>query len=371
MNEEFIPFSFGFFESPEDYRDIPLQAVISDETNLPEEFELNIEQLPNWNQKQIGSCIGHASAKGKQVLELKETGKVIPLSPRFIYALCKSQDGLPYEGTFYRMAGKVLMDYGCATEMTVPNNSDLTHAEYINLKNIPPSAYKEAKQYAIKGYVYVNPFNLDSLKRGIMAGGVLLGMKLDNNWWTNKEGMRSYKAEDILPLRVPKQILGGHAVFAYKWDKFEGRDRIWIVNSFGDKWGINGNGYFMWDEYSSFKQGDANGLIEGWSYIDLPNDWIKEVKDLPPAQFFKYNFVKDIEKGQTSEDVRNLQIALKILKIFPATQKETGYYGSITQKAVLDFQYKYQVASVAEIRHVNGLRVGPKTRKKLNELFNK
>lgn len=369
--DEQIPFSFGFIESPPDYRDIPLSAVLETPESFPDSFEVNVDQIPVWNQKQIGSCIGHASAKKKQVMDKEEMKQVFPLSPRFIYALCKSVDGLPYEGTYYRLAGKILMDYGCATEVTVPNNCDISHAEYINLKYITPAAYKEAKQFAIKGFAYVNPHNLDELRRGIMEGGVLLGMKLDNNWWTNKAGIRSYKAEDILPLRVPDKILGGHAVFAYKWDTIDGRVRIWIINSFGDSWGLQGKGYFFWDEYNAFSENGVPGLIEGWTYIDLPNDWIKEVKELPKAQDFSYNFLKDIVKGETSVNVKNLQIALKILGFFPASIKETGYYGPITQKAVKEFQLAYKVASIAEINHVNGLRVGPKTRIGLNKLFNK
>lgn len=369
--EEQIPFSLGFIESPPDYRDVPLSAVVAEDVLLPDSYEIDVSQLPAWNQKQIGSCIGHASAKKKQTMDFIETKQVFQLSPRFVYALCKSIDGLPYEGTYYRLAGKILMDYGCATESTVPNNCNLSHAEYIDLKNIPDEAYKEAKPFAIKGYAYVNPHDLNELRRGIMQGGVLLGMKLDKNWWTNRDGIRSYKPEDLFPLRVPEQILGGHAVFAYKWDTVDGRVRIWIINSFGDQWGIQGKGYFFWDEYNAFSENGVPGLVEGWTYVDLPNDWVKEVKELPKAPEFKYNFTKNLVKGQTNDDVKNLQIALKILGYFPSWQKTTGFYGNITQAAVMAFQYKYQIASVEELREVSGTKVGPKTRLKLNELFNK
>jgi hypothetical protein len=180
-----------------------------------------------------------------------------------------------------------------------------------------------------------------------------------------------YKPEDILPLRPPGKVLSGHAVFAYKWDMFEGRVRIWIINSFGDSWGLQGKGYFFWDEYAAFRQGDYRGLIEGWNYIDLPNDWLKEAKELPKAQDFKHFFARDLVYGEISEEVRNLQIALKILGHFPNNIKETNYFGPITRRAILEFQMKYSVASLQELKTLNGKRVGPKTRLKLNELFNK
>jgi peptidoglycan hydrolase-like protein with peptidoglycan-binding domain len=72
--------------------------------------------------------------------------------------------------------------------------------------------------------------------------------------------------------------------------------------------------------------------------------------------------------GERSEEVRWLQKALKQYGFFPANVLETGYYGTITQKAVKDFQYFYKVASSIELLIVNGKRVGVKTRRKLNEL---
>jgi hypothetical protein len=88
-----------------------------------------------------------------------------------------------------------------------------------------------------------------------------------------------------------------------------------------------------------------------------------------PAPVMHY-FAVDMVFGERSEEVRWLQKALKQYGFFPANVLETGYYGTITQKAVKDFQYFYKVASSIELLIVNGKRVGVKTRTKLNELTN-
>lgn len=52
----------------------------------------------------------------------------------------------------------------------------------------------------------------------------------------------------------------------------------------------------------------------------------------------QFNFTKDMELGESSEDVRLLQIRLQQLGYFPLSQKCTGYYGAITRGAVYTFQ---------------------------------
>ena len=68
-------------------------------------------------------------------------------------------------------------------------------------------------------------------------------------------------------------------------------------------------------------------------------------------------------------DVVALQNILKYEGRFPANVASTGYYGSITAKAVYNFQVAHQVASLSELNSLGGRRVGPKTIKALNEIY--
>src|SRR3990167_4893678 len=156
MNE-FEMLNPGGLKSPYDYRQVPLSAVA---TAIPllESYKTDISMLPVWNQKKIGSCVGHAFAKLAQYYWYKKTGKVINFSPRFLYAVAKSLDSYHGEGTYPSLVAKILKDYGCATEELIPNNSDLFHEEYVygrKLNNIPEAAFKEAEQYKIPGYAFL------------------------------------------------------------------------------------------------------------------------------------------------------------------------------------------------------------------------
>ncbi len=368
-------FSLGGIASVPDYRDITMDAVFGAPvpSELPPFYFSDITKIPVMHQRKIGACVGHASAVEKAQQELKETGGVLPFSPRFVYALAKAEDGLPagLEGTYYRLGLKVLQKHGCATEATLPNDTTLGHEDYIfsrDTSKIPAAAFDEAKKYAIKSYAHVGFFmdiGEQQLKRAIMEGeGILLGMQVGKEWWSDKNGNPSWRAEDLLPIRPPASVVSGHAVFPYGWDTVNSRARFHIRNSWSAEWGDRGNGWFFHDEWKKY-------LTEAWAAVDLPNNWIEEARELPPAETFKHFFGFDLAFGQKSDEVRKLQIALKIDGTFPKSVGETGFYGEITRKAVLDFQKKYGVASFAELLLVNGRRVGAKTRRKLNELFNK
>lgn len=126
----------------------------------------------------------------------------------------------------------------------------------------------------------------------------------------------------------------------------------------------------IYDTYDPFSKKLA------WNY---PMPYIlKGVVDLkmpaePSSPAWSHNFTKDIEFGQRSAEVTALQHALKLDGTFPASVRETGFYGLITAKAVNDYQRKYKIAPASVINVLGGTnsRVGSMTREKLNKQFNK
>ena len=86
----------------------------------------------------------------------------------------------------------------------------------------------------------------------------------------------------------------------------------------------------------------------------------------------KYTFTKTLKFSSIyiiNEDVKHLQDILKYEGLFPINIDSTGYYGSITAKAVLAFQLKYKVDSINELNALMGHIVGPKTIAMLNKLY--
>lgn len=369
MENELVMKNTGGRKSPEDYRDIQLSAVVPlTPEPLPESCFIDVSQLPHWNQKKIGSCVGHAWAKTQQKNEYQETGTVIPLSARFLYALAKSKDDYTGEGTYPRLVGKILKDTGCCTENFFPNNSDLTHADYIRTSGIPAEAYEEAKKYQIEAYAFVDNTE-EQIKHAIKMcrdkrQGMVMLIQLDDSFWTDVNGNITWDKNKILPIRAPKKVVSGHEVFPYGYDYKNGRLVIYFFNSWSEAWGDNGNGWFYYDEYQQF-------ILEMIVSTDKNDDWLKQVENLPSPNAFKHFFIPNIRYGEKSAEVKALQTALKIDGDFPKEQMITGYYGDITAKSVKLFQYKYRVASSSEIEELNGKLVGPKTVKQLNKLFNK
>lgn len=93
----------------------------------------------------------------------------------------------------------------------------------------------------------------------------------------------------------------------------------------------------------------------------------------PPAPNPKphFYFTVPLEYGAMgSLGVKNLQDILKYEGLFPANIVSTGNYLEVTRKGVYAFQKKYQVAPDSELDPLQGKRVGAKTIKKLNELYN-
>jgi hypothetical protein len=86
---------------------------------------------------------------------------------------------------------------------------------------------------------------------------------------------------------------------------------------------------------------------------------------VPPGQIVSA-FVKALKVGSRGDDVTNLQTFLKNqgADIYPEGLV-TGFYGSLTTRAIERFQVKYGIAGPGDVGYGN---FGPKTRAKANEL---
>ena len=90
----------------------------------------------------------------------------------------------------------------------------------------------------------------------------------------------------------------------------------------------------------------------------------KETLEIPPS----YKFIHPLYLGLKNNAVRYLQIFLK------SREKElypegliTGYFGPLTEKAIISFQLKYNL--ITSEKDIAAGYVGPKTRAKINEIL--
>ncbi len=257
----------GLLDSPADKRDFKLSAVQASLDYITEVFMPDYSMLPTYHQHKQPSCIGHAVAWMINFYEYTENQRTVFLSPRFIYALAKKDDGLPYQdGTYYRVGLKEAKNYGVAEDLYFPNDTSLDRDSYNDVSQITSDAYDNAESKKIRSYVQLDDLSFDGIKQAIYQNKVvLLALQVDENMYTDRFGNVTWHEQDILPLRTPINK-GGHAVVAIGYDL----NYIYWKNSWGDTWGKEGTGYFGKNYIPYIK--------EGWTTIDLPDDVIEKLK---------------------------------------------------------------------------------------------
>jgi len=242
-------FALGCLKDPPDLRDIPMGLVLPP-VPVPKALDYTLEMSPVRNQGDEGTCVAFASVVGvKEYEDSKEYRKLIQLSPRYVYNLCKKLDGAPgQEGTYPRVAMKVLLHYGVCPESLWPYRP---HQKDKPKKN----AEILARRYRIKAYARLK--DLDEMKRSLMVNGPFLaGVKVFSSWMNKK-----VQKTGFIPMpKKGEEFLGGHAVCIVGFNDKNGLFKF--KNSWGRQWADKGYGYLPY-RYIQLYCSDA------WSATDL------------------------------------------------------------------------------------------------------
>jgi len=242
-------FTLGCLKDPLDLRDIPMGLVLPP-VIVPASFDFSKEMSPVRDQGDDGTCVAFASVVGvKEYQDKKEYRRLIRLSPRFVYSLCKKFDGAPSEeGTYPRVAMKVLLNYGVCHDSFwpySPHQKDLPH------KN----ADKDAGRFRIKAYARLKP--LMEMKRSLVVNGPFLaGIKVFSSWFNKKVQKTGF-------IPMPKRneaFMGGHAVCVVGYDDIRGF--LKFKNSWGARWADKGYGYLPYEYMKKY-------CSDAWSATDL------------------------------------------------------------------------------------------------------
>lgn len=230
----------------EDPRNFVAESIMpADSGALPASWVTDITpfKLPQniYMQGKQPSCVAHSVAWAVQYYHWKTTGQVIKLSPRFLYALCKANDGIPNEeGTYMLTALKMAQKYGVCEDNYFHNDVTLSEADYKDVTKIPQAAYTNAATHKIGTYAFLSDTSKNGLNKAIYQNGVvLIGMKIGQEWWTAENGRVSWAADDILPLRPAATVVSGHAIALYAYGAFNH-----LMNWWSYDWGYQGHGWF-------------------------------------------------------------------------------------------------------------------------------
>lgn len=187
------------------------------------------------NQYSMSSCVGNATADSVEVLNAIEGRPRVELSRMFVYALCRNmmdanKDGKSDldrdNGTYIRLAFKVLSKFGVCTENRWPYSKNLLH-------KIPSLlAMREAIGHKISNYYRITETGDDRVRVCIEA--------LRSNHpvvFASNVGASFQRVRDFSPVSPEDDADGGHAMLMVGY--LDGKGFI-IKNSWGPGWGDNG-----------------------------------------------------------------------------------------------------------------------------------
>ncbi len=222
--------------SPKDERDFKfaLNFSLLSEEELPKEVDLSTLIPETWDQKQIGSCVGHGTGMAVLYQSRKQNREIDP-SRLFLYYNARLIQGWQNEdsGCYIRDAFKTLNKEGVCKESTWP----YIEREVFTRPSI--SSYTEATETTSTKYHRLNNTLLElknciAQGRPFVFGFTVFASFMSNGW------------KDTMPYpKNNEKNLGGHCVIAVGYD--DNRKAFRIKNSWGSDW--KDNGYF-WMPYS-------------------------------------------------------------------------------------------------------------------------
>ena len=214
---------------------------------LPKKIDWTEKMSPVRDQDEEGVCVGFATACGmKEYQEFLDYGKLVELSPRFVYAEAKKINGIPgLEGTTIRAAMKVLKNKGVCQEKFWP------YQPY--QKDKPKEgALSNAKKFRILTYARI--LNLNELRLSLATKGpCVMGIQVFKGMLKTKTG--------IIPLPKKNETsLGGHAICIVGYD--DERELVKFKNSWSTKWGQAGYGFLLYSYIERY-------MMDAWSSVDM------------------------------------------------------------------------------------------------------
>ena len=336
-------FGTGAHESPHDERDYLWEAIGS--APIPFDWSKGYRvpfSFPIKNQYDSSSCGGQAGSYYEAVLEADATGSFEERSAKFLYAPI----AYPIGGSIGRDIMDRMVKAGFGFEALTSSykpDSTTDEAFMTQTADITDEARRKASLNTARSYTkIVSTLSIDTIAQAVRDNkGAIIGINgADNGTWLSK-----------FP-QPPKTTDWRHWLYAMGAEMIDGKKYIVAVNSWGALVGENGYQWLSEDWFTS------NNIFEAWTVI-------YNTDVVTPA--FKYYFAYNMKLGDQNDNVKALQQALRNEGLFTYPEN-TGFYGSMTAKAVYAFQCKYNIAPLTRW-YYQGKYCYEATRKVLNDLY--
>lgn len=228
----------GALFSPVDVRDYKL-ACVSNESEFPEEFELQMPKIKN--QGSVSSCVAHSIATTIEYFNILQNNDSTKMSTNYIYG---NRTGMNYDGQgmYTRKAVANTCKYGDVSENDFPGNTEVPNV-IDDFEDKKYSLYDKGIPYRFSSYFSVKSKN--EIKTALMKNGpVIFAMP----WYDD------IKVKDGIITTAQKGDSGGHCMVIYGWNK----DGWLIQNNWGSKWGNKGRAILPYD----IKIKEAYGIVD-------------------------------------------------------------------------------------------------------------
>lgn len=311
-------------------------------------------KFPIYDQNGSGSCVAQTMAKLLGILYWLRNAEYVHFSATDLY---QRRANKPQGG----MAGVDAFDIarkGVTLEVLAPSQK-LTDEQ---MDSVKIEAYKRevGDVFKIENYLVMPSGDIDTIASTIQKTGK--GVMV---WFYFSDGLSPKEWTAVPEIKHPNLALSGsktarHSVTAVDFTLYNGKKSLIIEDSWGIDAAMKGQRVITEDFFAARNFFAAYPIAFNFEENDN--------KDDRPA----HTFGVDMEFSPTptyKAEVVHLQEVLKYEGMFPRNIESTGYYGSITAKAVDVFQRKHRVAAVEELNQLQGRRVGEKTRKVLNEKY--
>lgn len=301
--------------------------------------------LPVKDQNGSFSCGGQAWSQYAGVLECAFTSSFEERSAKFFYAQTYQQGG----GSNGRDNAEVFIKQGAAKETVLTSyDNDMPPNEQFMTRGQDITQVARNDAALSRGYSYVQVgHGIDDIAQAIRDNyGLVMGIDGSNNGtWAS-----------VFP-QPPKtgENVWRHWIYAGRAKMIDGKKHIGCLNSWGKNVGDQGWQWISEDYFNTFvPQKNEMAVWAGWTHV---------FSLTPPPITFTHDFQINLKMGDSGAEVVALQKALMLDGVFPITVPTTGYFGQITKNSVVSFQVKYGITPQSGF-------CGPKTRAKLNALFN-
>ena len=305
-------------------------------------------RFPIFDQNGSYSCVAQTLAKVLGVMHQVNEGEWIKFSPGFIYQLRFNRPNGGMAGIdaweIVRKNGALLDEFFRSDKKT---EAQLDGYQVKNYEKDVASIFK------IKNYVVLPTQDIDTIASVIQKTNKAVMVWF---YFTISEWKRSVPVILNHSLSRFASTTARHSVTAVDYTLYKGKKALIIDDSWGLNTGINGQRIITED---FFKERNF--------FAAYPINFVFGEETTPKP---KYEFNNNLQYGLLENpEVVKLQDVLKWFGYFPLNVTSTGNYYSITAKAVLDWQIKYNVDTLEELERLRGHYFGVKSRTKMNELL--